>query len=249
MTELIDAYGPDKIIEFSIRKKQYLFCTQPVYTASITLTKLSILELYRSIFPTTKMLVACRATQAIVILWGLATMLVTFLLCRPLAYNWDTTIPGGSCGDTLASWESTGISNIITDVIVLVLPIYDLSKIQMAAYKKAVLIAVFALGVFTTAVGIARLIAIIHVDFTDITSGAAWAIEYSALECSVAVTLSCIPLLRPLLGRSTYSSGGTARAPSTWRGTVLTIGRMQKPLFRVSSDNFSQLELHPVGPV
>ncbi|CAJ2509203.1 Uu.00g142290.m01.CDS01 [Anthostomella pinea] len=117
-------------------------------------------------------MVACRGTQAIVTLWGIATLFVTFLLCQPLAFNWDRAIPGGYCGDQLASWKSAGVVNILTDAVVLTLPVYDLSKIQMATYKKVVLIAMFALGIFTTAVGIARLVAIVDVDFGDITSGA-----------------------------------------------------------------------------
>ncbi|KAK8011804.1 hypothetical protein PG989_000064 [Apiospora arundinis] len=119
---------------------QILFSVQLIYTISISLTKLSILELYRQIFPTRVMAVICFGVQALVILWALVTVL-------PLAYNWDTTIEGGRCGDTLVSWKSTGIVNILTDVFVLVIPVYDLSQIQMALYKRVVLIATFTLGI------------------------------------------------------------------------------------------------------
>lgn len=93
------------------------------------------------------MLFACIGTQAIVAMWALATVLVTLFLCKPIAFNWDTTIAGGKCGNTLASWKSTGIVNIITDAMILLLPVPSLCKVQMVLYKKLVIIAMFTLGV------------------------------------------------------------------------------------------------------
>lgn len=93
------------------------------------------------------MLYACVATQAVVVMWAFATIFLTLFICQPIAYNWDLSIPDAKCGDTLASWKSTGIVNIITDILVLVLPIPALARVQMALYKKLVVIATFTLGV------------------------------------------------------------------------------------------------------
>ncbi|KAK6219176.1 hypothetical protein LQW54_002425 [Pestalotiopsis sp. IQ-011] len=193
------------------------------------------------------MLFACVGTQAIVVMWALATVLVTLFLCKPIAFNWDTTIAGGKCGNTLASWKSTGIVNIVTDVIILLLPVPSLCKVQMVLYKKLVIIAMFTLGVFTTAVGTARLVAIININQADITFSVAWAIVFSALECSVAVSLSCIPLLRPVLGRGKYSKNGTARARSTWSGGSRTISGRAKNVFQRMDDDSFEMELRPDG--
>lgn len=102
----------------------------------------------------------------------------------------------------------------------------------------------------TTAIGCARLIAIINVDQADITYSEIWARVFSALECSVAVSLSCIPLLRPLLGRGTYSKGGTAEFQATsWRGSRPTIsGRRTRNVFERMDDDSLELELRPNGP-
>jgi hypothetical protein len=126
---------------------QILFSLQLLYTVAITSTKLSILELYRKIFPSTTMMLCCVSTQAIVVMWALATIFVALFLCQPIAFNWDNTIPGGECGDTLASWKSTGIVNIITDIVVLLLPIPPLYKLQMALYQKIAIMATFTLGI------------------------------------------------------------------------------------------------------
>lgn len=84
--------------------------------------------------------------MTVIVAWAIATILAGCLICRPFAYNWDKTIPGGYCGDQVTSFTITGIINLVTDVIVLVLPMRNLSKLQMATYKKVTLIAVFGLG-------------------------------------------------------------------------------------------------------
>jgi hypothetical protein len=108
----------------------------------------------------------------------------------------------------------------------------------------------FAMTSSTTAIGCARLVAIINVNQADITYSEVWARVFSALECSVAVSLSCIPLLRPLLGRGTYSKSGTAEFQATsWRGSRPTIsGRRTRNVFERMDDDSLELELRPNGP-
>ncbi|KAK5661575.1 hypothetical protein OQA88_9670 [Cercophora sp. LCS_1] len=70
------------------------------------------------------------------------------------------------------------------------------------------------------------------------------------MEPSVAVTLACIPLLRPLLGRSKYSTDGTAgyatgnATPSKALELETGDGRPFQPL----TDDSSQYRLRPLGP-
>lgn len=101
----------------------------------------------------------------------------------------------------------------------------------------------------TTAVGIARLTSIIHVDQSDITYTVAWAVVFSALECSVAVSLSCIPLLRPLLGRTKYSKNGTAIVQSTCKSGRRSINGKIKDALQQIDDDSSEIELRPHGSI
>lgn len=85
-------------------------------------------------------------TMVIIVAWTIATILAGCLICRPFAYNWDKSIPGGSCGDQVTSFTITGVINLVTDVIVLLLPMRPLYQLQMATYKRVTLVAVFGLG-------------------------------------------------------------------------------------------------------
>lgn len=67
-----------------------------------------------------------------------------------------------------------------------------------------------------------RLYSILHVDMTDVTYTILMPILWSALEPCLAITLACIPLLRPLLG-GRYTPTGTAKlGPPTMKSRNVT---------------------------
>lgn len=52
----------------------------------------------------------------------------------------------GYCGDQVLSFTITGVINLITDVMVLVLPLRNLYKLQVPTRQRVVLVGVFSLG-------------------------------------------------------------------------------------------------------
>ncbi|KAL4926726.1 uncharacterized protein BDV17DRAFT_293307 [Aspergillus undulatus] len=71
----------------------------------MSLVKTSIMVFYLNIFGTKRSFrVSVAITMTIVWLWAISVVLETLLLCRPLAFNWDTTIPGGGCGNRNATY-------------------------------------------------------------------------------------------------------------------------------------------------
>lgn len=113
---------------------------------SLAASKASVLLLYQSIFPHVAIQWTCRGFNLFIALWVSATILIGALICRPFAMNWDPTIPGGHCGNYVLAYTVTGVINLVTDVVVLVLPLPYLYKLALPRYKKAVLIGVFSVG-------------------------------------------------------------------------------------------------------
>lgn len=70
----------------------------------------------------------------------------SFLLCRPFAYTWDKTIPGGVCGSSTQAYLSIAIVNLTIDLFVVFLPMPVLWKLQMPVRKKMVISAILGLG-------------------------------------------------------------------------------------------------------
>lgn len=143
VADIIQIYGPEPIVKLS----QLIIPLQFLWVLSLSCTKTSILYLYIQIFPIRWVLWSSYATISVIVAWTIATILAGCLICRPFAFNWDKTIPGGSCGDQVVSFTVTGVINLITDVIVILLPMQPLYQLQMATYKKVTIVSVFGLGI------------------------------------------------------------------------------------------------------
>ena len=67
--------------------------------------------------------------------------------CTPINYNWDRTQPGGYCVDARIFSIGVSIPNIVTDVIILLLPLPVIWQMQLHFSKKIALSAIFSLGI------------------------------------------------------------------------------------------------------
>ncbi|KAL4863805.1 hypothetical protein BDV12DRAFT_206177 [Aspergillus spectabilis] len=223
-------YGPEPITKLS----KLIIPLQFLWVLSLSCTKISILFF------------SC-ATMTVIVAWAIATILAGCLICQPFAFNWDKTIPGGKCGDQVTSFTVTGVINLLTDVIVLVIPMPSLYKLQMATYKKVTLIAVFGLGVVTCIISALRISVLSTMDFADITYTIPKANIFSGVEPCLAVILASVPMMRPLLGRTTTTPNATGRTPvkslSKSGGKPNTGDDGFQPL----DDDTSQLWLRPMG--
>lgn len=80
------------------------------------------------------------------IAWAIALILAVFFGCRPFRYTWDKTVPGGHCVNENAVGYGITATNIVTDIVVLVLPIPWLWKLQLETSRKLAIVGIFLLG-------------------------------------------------------------------------------------------------------
>ncbi|KUI53671.1 hypothetical protein VP1G_01089 [Cytospora mali] len=237
VTELVTRFGVKSGPKLFI---QLMLAQQVVWATSLAFTKISILTLYSRVFSVSYFVVASRVTAVIIVLWMLVVILGSFLICQPVAYNWDQSI-NGHCGSSVTLWLSHGVLNIVTDLIVLTLPMPYIYSLEMALYKKLVLMVTFSLGLLVVIISAIRLYSLVHVDMTDVTYTVLMPILWSALEPCLAIPLACVPLLRPLLGRR-YSPTGTAKfGPPTMK--TRTVAQKRKRNFDRLEDETSITQL------
>lgn len=117
-----------------------------LWALSLTATKLSVLLFYTKVFAVTNINLPAKITIVIVALLGLSGVLCTLLICQPIEFNWNLTLPGGHCGSQSAVFAIFGITNLVTDVVVLLMPIPSLTGLRMPIWKKASLLATFVIG-------------------------------------------------------------------------------------------------------
>ncbi|KAL9048080.1 MAG: hypothetical protein Q9206_006257 [Seirophora lacunosa] len=171
---------------------------QVLFGCSITATKLSILFFYLRLFPFRTFFVVSLITGVAAILWWVGLMLTAFLHCRPLAYYWDRSIPNGYCVDEhLIGFTITSV-NIVTDLVVLVLPIPWLWGMNMAVPKRMAVVGLFLLGSFVCIAGIVRIPFLAELKFSDISWTSVSVGVWVNVECNIGILSACLPILRPL---------------------------------------------------
>jgi hypothetical protein len=81
-----------------------------------------------------------------VVAYGIETFFSGLFTCYPIAFFWDITIPGGRCLDRWPLYFANGGVNIVSDLMVLVLPFFILRPLTIPMRQKLSLIGVLALG-------------------------------------------------------------------------------------------------------
>ncbi|OOG00202.1 hypothetical protein ASPCADRAFT_127073 [Aspergillus carbonarius ITEM 5010] len=185
-----------------VRKQlKALWITIPLYNLTLTLTKLSLVFLYRRLFPTKIYRILLTITLAFVIISGLWMVFSTLLFCIPISAFWDKSLPR-TCLPADVVWCLNAGLQITTDLILVILPLPILARLRLPKRQKAALLIIFALGFFVCATSIVRLTTLIKLIRTpDFTEGNGLAATWSFVEANVAIICACLPPLRPLIIR------------------------------------------------
>jgi hypothetical protein len=137
----------------------------------------------------------------VIIVYGLWSVFSTAFMCTPVAYFWDHSI-GGHCLSRLGVWFANASLNIVTDVVICLMPVPVLNKLRLPRKQKYALIAVFCLGLFVCLTSILRLKALYDISVsTDVTWDNTPAAYWSSLECNFSVVAACLPTLRKTVSR------------------------------------------------
>ena len=79
--------------------------------------------------------------------FAISVLLAQLLICRPLSYFWDQPTDG-SCGNSRSFYIFIAVFNLITDIIIFVLPLPILWRLQMARGRKLAQSGIFGIGIW-----------------------------------------------------------------------------------------------------
>lgn len=82
----------------------------------------------------------------IVAAWSLAQIFLVIFICVPLRANWDHTVEGAKCLPPLFSTYFNATGTILTDIIVLFLPLPTLWSLKLTRGQKWAAFGVFGIG-------------------------------------------------------------------------------------------------------
>ena len=117
-----------------------------MYNFALASIKLSILALYYRIFiyETFQKIVVAVAT--FVVLWLITIEIPVFLICRPLQAFWNPRL-SGNCLDATAMIYYITTSNLVTDLVLFILPVPVIIRLHTPMRKKVALCIVFSIGI------------------------------------------------------------------------------------------------------
>jgi len=201
-----------------------LIPSQCLYAISLALAKTSLLALYMRIFGIQRWVrIHIWVLAGVIWAWAASTILESFLICRPFAFNWDTSIPGGVCGNRNAAFIAAGALSMMTDVLVIVVPLPSIWALNMTLPRKLSLCLIFCLGFFVSALSIIRMIALGKINFKDVTHSLIKPLLWSIMEIQLAVVVVNLPLLQPIVARLfPFIRFGTSKNNSGHANTTLT---------------------------
>ncbi|PVH91113.1 hypothetical protein DM02DRAFT_479113, partial [Periconia macrospinosa] len=183
------------------RLSMYLYISIIVYCASLGLTKLAILMQYRRVFQTPRFQIWNWVFIAIIIGFTLATVGGGIFVCTPVQKFWKPEVEG-HCINKSALWLAHAMMNIITDLMIIILPMPVIRSLQLKPSQKYLLMGIFAFGAVVCVISVLRLHSLaIIARSTDPSYDNAPAASFSAVEAWVAIICACLPTLRPLLSQ------------------------------------------------
>lgn len=124
---------------------QIYWVSQQLYALVQLTIQISILALYARVFPTRWFRIAVRVGITTFIVQDAIYIAMVIFRCSPMDAIWDVRVTG-RCLDLNRIGFSGAILHIVEHFILLVLPLYELWKLNLSRRKKIQLCLVFTLG-------------------------------------------------------------------------------------------------------
>jgi hypothetical protein len=110
---------------------------EAIYVLSIPFPKLAILCLYLRLFTARLSRTILYATGLTIIATAVFGFVATFSNCRPFRAFWDLSLEVTCTMDVMMTFRFYSIPNIVTDVVMIILPLPALYRLNVTTLAKA----------------------------------------------------------------------------------------------------------------
>ncbi|KAF2443255.1 hypothetical protein P171DRAFT_433553 [Karstenula rhodostoma CBS 690.94] len=190
--------------------------TTVLYSPALAFAKMSFLCFYLNINPDQTFHIGVYITMFVVIGSCVGVVVSLLAACTPFAKNIDVALKEGECINKASLYIATGVLNIITDIMVLVLPIPMVVGLQMVRSRKIMLILLFSIGSITCITSAVR-VALLPPMLT--TTDSSWDTVYPSLwiliEASLIIITGSLPTMRLFLRHVAPTLIGDSEAAHT----------------------------------
>lgn len=123
------------------------YAIEELYCVAVVFPKLSILASYLRIFLIQRYRYSAYILGGIIVASGFAGVVASLASCHPFSARWKgVEYAYFHCIDTVAYWRWISLPNIVTDVVMLVLPLPVIWGLRMSKKERAALTFIFITG-------------------------------------------------------------------------------------------------------
>ncbi|KAK2763129.1 hypothetical protein FQN54_009765 [Arachnomyces sp. PD_36] len=178
-----------------------VYVTMVMYGPTAFLTKVSILLILTRVFePFKKAVISIYVFMALMLAYYIPAIIVKIRICMPIAYFWMGDAIEGSCLDQNSIILADAVMSVVSDLILLVLPIPLGWRLQIPTGKKMRVIGILAAGGLACASSIIRLVMIVREsNTTDSTYSFMRINMWGNAEISIGVICACLPAMSALV--------------------------------------------------
>ena len=112
---------------------------------AVSTIKISVLLYYARLFPTKKFRLAVNIVMAYLLVWLIAFFFAFIFQCTPVSQFWNQT-GTGTCGQLIELYLGNGFTSLVSDVVLMVLPLPMIWSLRIRLFQKILLSGVFMLG-------------------------------------------------------------------------------------------------------
>lgn len=122
------------------------YVSGPFYIASLFFTKTSAILFYLRVFKSEGWFLWISSSAiALNIVWAVAIGCISFFPCRPVEKFWNQPLPG-MCIDMPAILAAFAVLNVLTDTLILIMPLPMIWQLKISWVRKLGFAVVFVLG-------------------------------------------------------------------------------------------------------
>lgn len=199
------------------------YISQLIYTVSLGFTKASLSLLLVRISTTNRTIKLTWTIFGITTAATVSTLIASIFQCTPIHYRWERMNPMSNLKGTclqfdLLQYSTQGI-NIVTDLVLWLLPLRLITQVKLPRRQKWGLYIVFLLGFLVPIASVSKLIVITKIvvspdpAVSDLSyTGGVQISAWSVVEVNIAIICCSMPTIRPLLKKLIPGLLGTVKS-------------------------------------
>ncbi|KAK3690579.1 hypothetical protein B0T22DRAFT_516210 [Podospora appendiculata] len=177
---------------------KYLVVAEVLYVYNLVWTKISILLMYYRIFRFPYFKKMAYAIGGFIIAWVITITFLFIFICVPVEKLWFPDLPG-HCMNQVSTWIANAASTILSDLVILILPIPQVWSLQLRTTEKIAVTLAFCLGFFVVFASAYRFSVLFSYSDSDPSYTLAPTVGWTAIEMSAGIISACLPTLRPVV--------------------------------------------------